>query len=181
MSRIPDGEIEFDANAQRRHALWIANSRRELRSKRGQAFLRELLEALEALPQRRLIEGRVAHDGCTCALGALALKRGVDGGRPPDVVMAELERIYVYAEGRPPEEDEEDEVYIWEWAEHALGAPRHIAWLVPSENDDGGTQSVYAGEGDNHVYVRQEPVTPEERWVRMHRWVRRHLRDEVCT
>lgn len=41
---------------------------------RGQDFLRALLKALDALPNKRLIEGDlVASDGECCAMGALAI------------------------------------------------------------------------------------------------------------
>jgi hypothetical protein len=46
--------------------------------KRGQAFLTELLAALDALPAPRLIAGQLIEDGEVCALGALAIRRGMD-------------------------------------------------------------------------------------------------------
>jgi hypothetical protein len=49
-----------------------------IRGKRGQAFLREMLAALDALPEKRLIEDElVTPEGC-CGLGAVAIKRGLD-------------------------------------------------------------------------------------------------------
>jgi hypothetical protein len=49
-----------------------------LRGKRGQAFLRELLTSLDALPAPRLIESAlVTGEGC-CAMGAVAVARGQD-------------------------------------------------------------------------------------------------------
>jgi hypothetical protein len=49
-----------------------------LRGQRGQAFLREMLAALDALPAPRLIrEELVTTEGC-CAMGAVALRRGTD-------------------------------------------------------------------------------------------------------
>lgn len=49
---------------------------------RGQAFLREMLEALDALPRPRLIAKRL-DDGYqgVCGLGAVGWKRGVDMSR----------------------------------------------------------------------------------------------------
>ena len=45
---------------------------------RGQAFLKEMLEALDALPEKRLVANAlVTPEGC-CAMGAVALKRGTD-------------------------------------------------------------------------------------------------------
>ena len=49
-----------------------------LRGRRGQAFLRELLEALDALPEKKLIAHDLITEGGCCALGAVALKRGID-------------------------------------------------------------------------------------------------------
>lgn len=52
---------------------------RAIRGKRGQAFLRELLCALDAMPEKKLI----AHDlkdatGQVCTLGAICVARGLD-------------------------------------------------------------------------------------------------------
>ncbi len=59
--------------------LYRANVERALRGKRGQAFLREMLEALDAMPVKALIaRDLVRRDGGVCALGAVAVKRGLD-------------------------------------------------------------------------------------------------------
>ena len=49
-----------------------------IRGKRGQAFFREMKEALEALPEKRLIAGDLVSNGECCAMGAVALNRGMD-------------------------------------------------------------------------------------------------------
>jgi hypothetical protein len=49
-----------------------------IRGERGQAFLREMIVALDALPQKRLTENALEHDGEVCAMGAVGLKRGID-------------------------------------------------------------------------------------------------------
>jgi hypothetical protein len=50
-----------------------------IKGKRGQAFLRELLTALDALPQPRLIENDLQDaDGEVCAIGSVGLARGAD-------------------------------------------------------------------------------------------------------
>ena len=50
-----------------------------IRGRRGQAFLREMEEALEAIPDKRLISGElVSSDGECCAMGAVAMKRQMD-------------------------------------------------------------------------------------------------------
>jgi len=45
---------------------------------RGQALLRDLLEALDKLPERKLIANELEEDGAVCALGALGKVRGLD-------------------------------------------------------------------------------------------------------
>lgn len=48
------------------------------RGKRGQAFLREMLAALDALPCPILIAGDLEADGAVCAIGAVGRARGID-------------------------------------------------------------------------------------------------------
>lgn len=56
---------------------WVASA---IKGKRGQAFLRELIAALDAMPEKRLIDGDlVSEDGAdVCALGALGKLKGID-------------------------------------------------------------------------------------------------------
>lgn len=50
-----------------------------IRGKRGQAMLRELLAALDAMPVKELIvDDLVDADGCYCTLGVLGAARGMD-------------------------------------------------------------------------------------------------------
>lgn len=49
-----------------------------IRGKRGQEFLYEMLHALAALPERKLIDGELIHDGAVCAIGAVGKARGID-------------------------------------------------------------------------------------------------------
>lgn len=59
--------------------LWRANVDRTIAGKRGQAFLKEMIESLEAMPQKRLITEELrAETGEVCAIGAVGLKRGTD-------------------------------------------------------------------------------------------------------
>jgi len=45
---------------------------------RGQQMLRELAEALDAMPQKRLIVDSLISDGEVCAMGCLGRRRGID-------------------------------------------------------------------------------------------------------
>lgn len=58
---------------------WRGNVRRSLRGRRGQAFLRELLGALDALPEKKLVVDTLEdQSGCVCAIGAVGKARGMD-------------------------------------------------------------------------------------------------------
>lgn len=57
---------------------WRGRVASAIRGKRGQEFLRELLAALDALPNRRLITGTLETSGDVCAIGAVGKARGID-------------------------------------------------------------------------------------------------------
>lgn len=60
------------------YGRWRQAVRRALEGRRGQAFLREMADALDAIPEKQLVDSvLVCPDGC-CAMGAVALKRGAD-------------------------------------------------------------------------------------------------------
>ncbi len=61
------------------HGLWRGAVASAIRGKRGQAFLREMAAALDAMPVKELIDGDVVRDeGHVCAIGAVALARKMD-------------------------------------------------------------------------------------------------------
>jgi hypothetical protein len=51
---------------------WRGRVASATRGKRGQKMLRDLLAALDAMPEKRLTSGEMIHEGDVCALGALA-------------------------------------------------------------------------------------------------------------
>jgi hypothetical protein len=58
---------------------WRGAVKSAIRGKRGQAFLKEMLAAMDALPERKLIAGELEEPtGPVCALGAVGRFRGVD-------------------------------------------------------------------------------------------------------
>ena len=71
---------------------WQGQLASAIRGKRGQAFLSELVEALDAMPEKRLIAGELIMGAPAfipptltkqvvpqvCAIGALGLKRGIN-------------------------------------------------------------------------------------------------------
>jgi hypothetical protein len=52
---------------------------RAFKGKRGQAFLKEMLATLDAMPEKRLIANDLeTEDGAVCAIGSVGKARGVD-------------------------------------------------------------------------------------------------------
>jgi hypothetical protein len=58
--------------------LWRGAVNSAIRGKRGQALLRELLAALDAMPDKRLVAGELEEDGEFCALGVVGQARGMN-------------------------------------------------------------------------------------------------------
>lgn len=58
---------------------WRGQVKSAIRGKRGQALLRDMLAALDAMPDKRLISGELVDaNGEVCALGCLGQARGMD-------------------------------------------------------------------------------------------------------
>lgn len=49
-----------------------------MKGKRGQAFLLELRDAMDALPEKRLVADVLEADGQFCTIGVLGAKRGIN-------------------------------------------------------------------------------------------------------
>lgn len=60
---------------------------RAIKGKRGQAFLKEILATMDAMPERKLIAHDLEKDGAVCAIGSVGKARGVDMSKlnPEDV------------------------------------------------------------------------------------------------
>ena len=73
---------------------WRGQVSSAIRGKRGQAFLRELRDALDAMPEKRLVksaDGEIVNDeGDCCALGSVALARGMPNAQELDSTDHEL-------------------------------------------------------------------------------------------
>lgn len=57
---------------------WRGAVKAALRGHRGQAFLREMLAAFDAMPAKRLISSALEEAGEVCAIGAVGRTRGLD-------------------------------------------------------------------------------------------------------
>ena len=112
-----------------------------IRGKRGQAFLVELREALDAMPDKRLVTDTLEADGQFCTLGALGAKRGLD--------MSNID------------------AHDRESVSKAFGIAEALAAEIVYENDESPGEFVQ----DDVGRWKLIPDTPESRWQRMRTWV----------
>jgi hypothetical protein len=63
---------------------WRGAVNSAIKGARGQKFLRELLAAFDAMPEKRLIANVLESDGNYCTLGVIAKYRGVDTNIDPE-------------------------------------------------------------------------------------------------
>jgi hypothetical protein len=60
------------------YSLWHQAVKRSIEGKRGQSFLMELVASLDAMPEKKLAANSFTKGGEVCALGSVALRRGID-------------------------------------------------------------------------------------------------------
>lgn len=153
MSRFGDSD-ESDIP----YALWRGNVERALKGKRGQQALREMREALLALPEKKLINGALAdvtYDDDDkpipvgfCAVGAFAFFKRVKAGEPVEDVLESLKQI--------PDDYDNEEGTIDEGRRQGL--VNCLAYEFAQVNDDGLDQW-------------RDTITDEERYARYLAWV----------
>lgn len=150
---------DYDQNFPNEGDLWNANLIRHMRGRAGQAVLRELREALLSLPEKRLINGRLADEsGCVCTVGALAAHRGVS--------LKELaDRIKVDYEGYPFDEWDAEEATLNEGLR--IGLKTGMVVRLASINDDTWGPGIHE--------------TPEQRYERVLKWVESKIIPELVT
>ena len=129
-------------------AMWRGQVASAIRGKRGQVMLRDLLEALDAMPEKRLIKNALIVDAPSfippelskhvtpdvCALGALGVKRGIN-----------METL-----------DPED----YHAVADAFGVAHQLAQEIEWMNDEAFWHA-----------------TPEQRWQNMRDWTLRQLKE----
>ncbi len=67
-----------DCDDQWQLIMWRGAVASSIRGKRGQAFLREMIEALDAMPEKRLVPHVLVQAGEYCAIGSVGAKRGIE-------------------------------------------------------------------------------------------------------
>lgn len=169
MSRICD-DYDYDPNFPNEWAFWERRTRQVMSGKPMVKALKDLREALLALPEKRLIsrafstagkrdellaerwgDGRnlYAEQGeGVCAVGAFVWHKRVKAGEDPDKAMRDLPLL--------PDYDGNDTATADQGK--AAGLSWTLAWLLMERNDN--------------VY---EDMTPEERYEAYLAWIDREL------
>lgn len=136
---------------------WRAAVNSAIKGKRGQAFLLEMLAALDALPEKKLIANELVEaDGQVCALGAVAKARALD-----------TTQIDAY---------DHDSIHSHFGIANAMA--REIIWI----NDEVNGQHVevegpprYRGGRQPMIYVRP---SPERRFAKVREWIVSQIKTE---
>lgn len=137
---------------------WSAQVKSAIRGRRGQAFLKELAAAMDAMPVKELIaEQLIDEEGQCCTIGVVCKARGIDVSKVD------------------PEEPEQ--------VGATVGIARQMAAEIEYENDENhsGWRQVPCDkppESQWHPgwrWVRVEE-TPSERWQRMRKWVESQIK-----
>lgn len=163
---------------------WSGAVKSAIRGRRGQALLRRMAKALDAMPEKRLIaEDIVREDGACCALGAVAKAEGID---VQDLCPDDAQRVaktFGIAESLARE-------IVWQNDDTV----RPLAMVAEGgyyEAPDGSRIPTYSArfyKGDPSelklVPLTYRSPSPEEReknerlrWQVMRKWVDKHLMD----
>lgn len=134
-----------------------------VRGKKGQAFLRELLAVLDAMPEKRLIANDMQIDGEFCALGVVGHARGIDVENVDTWDVETLSNIFGIAESMAREimyhnDEGIDEDYF---TQVEICGP-----MQPGYPDFG-----------RHLKTVRVPFDnlEERRWKYVHKWAESHL------
>lgn len=127
-----------------------------IRGARGQALLREVAQALDAMPVKELIEGEFAAEGCMCTLGVVGAARGMD-----------LTKLDI--------EDRES-------VAGAFGVATALAAEIMDVNDNSGSRwgRYYAGIKTTEEMQAADRADREKRWSDVRQWVEQHLVKEAA-
>lgn len=142
---------------------WRGAVNSAIKGARGQAFLRELLADLEAMPNKRLVSGELQAEGDYCALGVVGHGRGMD-----------LSKI-----------DTED----WSQLSEEFGISAALAREIMFENDDAIADERAINvqicgpmrRWESHTQLRWEPNpnAGRRRWELVHKWATNNLKDLI--
>lgn len=129
---------------------WRAQVKSAIRGKRGQSFLRELAKAMDAMPEKVLIASQLIDDeGDCCTIGVVCKLRSLDVSTVDCQDPTEVGSL--------------------------VGIAHQLAAEIEYENDECGDRYERTEAGS----FKRVAETPEERWVRMRKWVQSHIKEEL--
>jgi hypothetical protein len=110
--------------------LYRATVERALKGRRGQAFLRELAAALDAMPEKVLIaEELIDAQGQCCAIGAVCKARGLDVSKVDHEDPESVARVIGVARSMAAEIAYENDEGAWTDEEPAKRWQRIRKWV----------------------------------------------------
>lgn len=145
--------------------MWRGAVNSALRGKRGQAFLREALAALDALPEKALAsESLATADGEFCTLGAVGRLRGIDMAALDPEDYTEVAKAFGISEAMAREIVYENDEIVdeWDFVEVEICGPMRIRW------PDWGRHK-------RSVRVPAKGAA-QRRWWHMRNWVQQHIK-----
>lgn len=133
--------------------MWRGAVRQATYGRRGQAFFRDLVTALDAMPIKRLIEGDLeTDDGEVCALGCLAKQKGATLepydtydydklGKTFNIAHALAQEVmYENDEGGPWRPHHQEETPEERWSRIRTWAAKQILAAIPPDANPSSTQ-----------------------------------------
>ena len=167
MSRSGYIEEIDDYEGELRARMWRGAVLSALRGKRGQAFLRELLAALDAMPVKELVAGALEEDGQHCALGVVGQARGKQLASIDTDDWEQLACEFGIAEAMAREVMYENDACVSgvTWIDFEVCGP-----IRPNYPDWGRHRRTIAV---------PDPLADEKRWHHMRAWVLQHIKDEA--
>jgi len=135
---------------------WRGAVNSAIRGQRGQAFLRELAEALDAMPVKELVAQEFEAHGQFCALGVVGAKRGLQTAHLIDAERENVAKTFGIAEALAAEimyKNDEDH----SWWERGYGNPRPTTLEAMEAIEKAGR---------------------EKRWRSVRAWVAEHIKAE---
>lgn len=143
---------------------WRGAVNSAIKGKRGQAFLRELLAALDAMPDKRLAEGDLEVDGDFCALGVIGKARGIDISNIDTEDYGRLSSVFGISEALARE-------IMWENDESVDNFKREDFELCGP---------VRPWQMKTVWQIVPDPDAQKKRWQYMRSWVQANLKEPKC-
>lgn len=139
-----------------------------IRGKRGQTLLRELVAALDAMAEPRLVAGALEADGQFCALGAVGQARGLNLAAIDTYDVESLGGTFNIADqlAREVMWVNDDHVSEWEWVEVEICGP-----MLP--------HYPHWGKHRQRVRVPNERAG-FERWKEVREWATKNLAGQAA-